>query len=88
VTRLEEFMNNIILIFSVVCLLSACATARKITLPSGAEGYDIKCRSREFPACNYEADKVCPNGYDVISSDHQGATIYSDDYLFMLIECK
>ena len=81
-------MNNIILIFSVVFLLSACATARKTTLPSGAEGYDIKCRSREFPACHYEADKVCPDGYDVISSDHQGATLYSDDYLFMLIECK
>ncbi len=81
-------MNNIILIFSVVFLLSACATARKTTLPNGFEGYDIKCRSREFPACHYKADKVCPNGYDVISSDYQGATVYSDDYLFMLIECK
>ncbi len=81
-------MNNIILIFSVVYLLSACATARMITLPSGAEGYDIKCRSMEFPACHHKADKVCPNGYDVISSDYGGATVYSDDHLFMLIECK
>ena len=81
-------MNNIILIFSVVYLLSACATAKKITLPGGAEGYDIKCRSMESPACHYKADKVCPDGYDVISSDHQGATVYSDDYLFMSIECK
>lgn len=51
--------------------LSACATSREMTAPSGNKGFYIKCNGLavSMDVCYTKASQVCPNGYEIVSKD-------------------
>ena len=67
-----------ILIF-VSLILSSCASATKVTLPSGQKGFSIDCSGTAIPVskCIEKAGEVCPNGYEVISSHNESGTMFN-----------
>jgi hypothetical protein len=54
-----------------LCLaLTACVTARPLTLPNGQRGQAISCPGtlRSMADCYVKAGEACPAGYDVIDA--------------------
>lgn len=60
---------KLFLLFLVSALLSACATSTQIVGPSGTPAHAIKCGAAALSACYQKAGEVCPNGYQVLTSD-------------------
>jgi len=52
-------------------LLSGCVTAKPITMPDGAAGYEIKCpgTARSIGDCMNKAREVCGGNYKVIDKE-------------------
>ena len=80
-----------------IVLLSACASAKQITLPSGNSGYSINCSGTavSISKCVEKAGEACPNGYNIISSHNNPGTMTNIDGSQlatsdkgMIIECK
>jgi hypothetical protein len=56
-------------LFLVGALLSACATSKQIIGPSDSPAYAIKCGAAALSACYEKAGEICPNGYNILTSD-------------------
>jgi hypothetical protein len=50
-------------LLSLALLLTACTHSKRITAPTGGEGYAIDCY--QITDCYAEAGEVCSNGYDM-----------------------
>jgi len=68
-----------------------------ITLPSGKKGYNIDCSGTAVSVskCYEKAGKVCPNGYNVVTSHNQPGVmsnfnggLIATSNKGMVIECK
>lgn len=86
-------MANTLLVVVVLALLSACTTPSQVILPSGETGYKLYCVGGN--QCLEKADKICPSGFVVVSSDIRrhaepgigGIPVWSYDKR-MLIQCE
>ncbi|GAA0696184.1 hypothetical protein ISN75_06720 [Dyella marensis] len=49
--------------------LSGCVTSKPMMMPSGQQGFAIKCpgAARDITDCYEKAAAVCPKGYDVVN---------------------
>ena len=70
-------MRKLILLLGII--LSGCASATKVTLPSGEKGFSIDCSGTAVPIskCMEKAGEVCPSGYEVISSHNERGTMFN-----------
>lgn len=73
-------------------LLQGCASATQMMLPSGENGYVIKCFNNKTQ-CYNKAAEVCPSGYSVADQNksythglYAGGIDQTD--IEMLIKCK
>lgn len=59
---------------SLALVLLSCnrASSRAVTMPSGEQGFAIKCRGDQTN-CFEEAGELCPRGYDIVE-DSRGTT--------------
>lgn len=60
---------KILLLSLLGVLISAGATSRQIVGPSGAPAHAIRCGAAALSACYEKAEEVCPNGYNILTSD-------------------
>jgi len=60
---------KIILLFFAVAFLAACATSKQINGPNGTPAYAIRCGAAVLSACYEKAGEICPNGYNILTSD-------------------
>lgn len=60
---------KLFLLFLISALLSACATSTQIVGPSGSPAHAIKCGAAALSACYQKAGEVCPDGYNILTSD-------------------
>lgn len=90
-------MKSILKIGLVSVALGGCASANKITLPSGQSGFTINCSGTavSISKCYEKAGAVCPNGYDIVSSHNQSGVMTNIDGRplatsdkGMVIQCK
>ena len=51
--------------------VAGCATSRQVVGPNGTPAYSIRCGAAAVDSCYEKAGEVCPNGYNVLTS--QGA---------------
>jgi hypothetical protein len=61
-----------VLVALVACAaLSACVTARPVSLPNGTQGYDIRCPggARDISDCMNKAAEVCGGKYEILDRD-------------------
>jgi hypothetical protein len=86
------------LTLAALALLAACSSARPMMLPSGRQGYYVRCRGQE-EKCYIRAARLCPAGYDIAQArEYSNATATSYfgtvhvnqgfGHGTMLIECK
>ena len=75
---------RIVIVLLAISLLVGCATASKIYLPSGEQGYSVTCSGAALTwgHCFEKAGELCgAKGYTVITrSDEQGSVVGGGQY--------
>jgi hypothetical protein len=90
-------LRNATIVTGLAALLAACATATRVPLPNGHQGYAIEtCRS--VSECYKLAAKTCGGPYDVVNQSGETITTVSGaagtvtsssvPQYAMVIECK
>lgn len=56
-----------------VATLSGCVTSKPMMMPSGQQGFAIKCpgAARDITDCYEKAATVCPKGYEIVNQDRE-----------------
>lgn len=65
------------IILSIALPLTACVTARPLTLPDGSHGIAIRCNGAalDMSSCYEQAGKSCPKGYEVVGADQESSPV-------------
>lgn len=80
---------GVCIVFACMSLVG-CASSVRVSLPNGAQGYNVDCSTdmSDWNECYLKASELCPSGYTVVQKQSSPNAVGENMDRDLMIQCN